>query len=75
MAFVLPFATCAASSINGVVQAFKPCDVFNCQNPNYFDPCMFMECNRTIRVPTYGDIDTNTTTTTTTNTNTNTTGQ
>lgn len=45
-AFALPFATCATSSIQGVIQAFKPCDVFNCQNPNYFDPCMFINCVR-----------------------------
>ncbi len=45
-AYILPYATCATSAINGVVQAFKPCDVINCQNPPYFDPCMFLQCSR-----------------------------
>ncbi|MFA5863807.1 MAG: hypothetical protein WC975_03880 [Phycisphaerae bacterium] len=48
--FVIPFGTCAGSAVNGVIQSFKPCDVLNCQNPTYFDPCMFINCNRTGRI-------------------------
>lgn len=60
-AFVLPYATCATSSINGVIQAFKPCDVLNCENPQYFDPCMFIQCNRYVRLPTLSSSTTDTT--------------
>jgi len=46
---VLPVGTCASSAVNGVVQAFKPCDVFNCSNPNYLDPCKYLQCSRPTR--------------------------
>jgi hypothetical protein len=44
--FVLPFSACVGTSIDGVVQSFVPCDVLNCQNPTFFDPCMWLQCQR-----------------------------
>lgn len=44
--FVLPFGACLSASVDGVLQSFQPCDVLNCQDPTYFDPCLFIECGR-----------------------------
>jgi len=55
--YVLPFATCATSAISGSIKAFKPCDVFNCNDPNYFDPCVILNCSEAVRAPTYGSSD------------------
>jgi ABC-type oligopeptide transport system substrate-binding subunit len=51
--YVFPFAVCATSAITGLLYSFKPCDVFNCVNPSYFDPCEVINCSEGIRsVPT-----------------------
>jgi len=59
-AFVLPYATCATSAINGVVQAWKPCDVLNCVDPPYFNPCAILNCNRGVTTTTTEDTTTTT---------------
>jgi len=53
----LPFGACLGSAPNGLVQSFKVCDVFNCQNPNYFDPCDWLQCGVIFRPPTFGEIE------------------
>jgi hypothetical protein len=42
---VLPFGACAAGAINGILRSFKPCDVLNCENTAYFDPCALLQCS------------------------------
>lgn len=53
--FVLPFGACASSALKGVVESWQPCDVFNCEDPNYIDPCMYLQCDKIQRSPTYGE--------------------
>jgi len=55
--FVLPFGTCLSASIQGMVQSFEPCDTLNCNDPNFFDPCRFLQCERTQRPQTWGGGD------------------
>lgn len=65
--YVFPFALCGTSVLTGALYAFKPCDVFNCQDPAYFDPCAIVNCNEGTRsVPILNGDDSTTGTTSTT---------
>jgi hypothetical protein len=63
--FTVPLSTCATTAVNGLIQSVTPCDYLNCDDPTYFDVCMWIECERTSTTTTTDDTDTTTTTDTT----------
>ena len=56
--FMLPLGTCVRLGVDGGVQSFEPCDVLNCVDPSFLDPCRFLECGRPIRAQTWGESST-----------------
>jgi hypothetical protein len=68
--FIINISTCARSAIQGAVDSVIPCDILNCTDPSYVDPCMFIQCNRTAPTQQYGNDDSDSTSTSTTDTST-----
>lgn len=42
--YALDLGTCAVGMTQGLINSTEMCDFLNCDDPNYFDPCVIFSC-------------------------------